>query len=142
MQTTTKDVDEDDDDEKFNVKKLDTALDASLHGLSRVNNLRSRETRLERQTVTIYCATFNVGNQPINETFYTEFLKKSEDCDVVVVAAQEASYGYSRKITQPADFARLAEKKVENDSIVNKKEKKRSGGPRKRRRWWRRYREG
>ena len=115
MQTTTKDVDEDDDDEKFNVKKLDTALDASLHGLSRVNNLRSRETRLERQTVTIYCATFNVGNQPINETFYTEFLKKSEDCDVVVVAAQEASYGYSRKITQPADFARLAEKKVEND---------------------------
>lgn len=123
MQTTTKDVDED-DDEKFNVKKLDTALDASLHGLSRVNNLRSRETRLERQTVTIYCATFNVGNQPINETFYTEFLKKSEDCDVVVVAAQEASYGYSRKITQPADFARLAEKKVENDSIVNKKEKK------------------
>ena len=90
MQTTTKDVDEDNDDEKFNVKKLDTALDASLHGLSRVNNLRSRETRLERQTVTIYCATFNVGNQPINETFYTEFLKKSEDCDVVVVAAPEA----------------------------------------------------
>ena len=47
----TKEVNEDDeDDERFNVKKLDTALDASLHGLSRVNNLRSRETRLERQT--------------------------------------------------------------------------------------------
>ena len=70
-----------------------------------------------------YCATFNVGNKPINDTFYTELLKKSEDCDVIVVAAQEASYAYSRKITQPADFARLAEKRVENDSIVNKKEK-------------------
>ena len=60
----------------------------------------------------------------MNETFYTEFLKKSEGCDVVVIAAQEASYAYSRKILQPADFARLAEKKVENDSVVNKKEKK------------------
>ena len=108
---------------EMEASSIETSLDASLR-LSRVNNLRSMSTRLQRKTVTIYCATFNVGNKPINDTFYTELLKKSEDCDVIVVAAQEASYAYSRKITQPADFARLAEKRVENDSIVNKKEKK------------------
>jgi hypothetical protein len=115
-------------EDAFSMTALDetTAVfeSSSLQGFSRVNNLRSTKTRLERKKVSIYCATFNVGNQPMNETFYTEFLKKSEGCDVVVIAAQEASYAYSRKILQPADFARLAEKKVENDSVVNKKEKK------------------
>ena len=115
-------------EDAFSMTALDETTAAfessSLQGFSRVNNLRSTKTRLERKKVSIYCATFNVGNQPMNETFYTEFLKKSEGCDVVVIAAQEASYAYSRKILQPADFARLAEKKVENDSVVNKKEKK------------------
>ena len=50
-----------------------------------------------RESLEIYCGTWNVGNKAPDVTCATEWLMKARGADVVALGAQEASYVKTKK---------------------------------------------